>query len=133
MTLLARAFAHTACCDGGTALFVRAAELARQLAARADDSHSRLLYQLSRLDLLVADDFCMEPMTDGQRRDFLETCDTRCQTRSLLLTSQLPVANWHARMGLTRSSTVWSTTPRIELKGERMRRKRGPKARKENS
>ena len=79
-TWLARALAQKACRDGYTALFVKAAELARQLAAaRADGSHSKLLYQLGRLDLLVVDDFCMAPMTDAERRDFLEICDTRYQ------------------------------------------------------
>jgi len=37
----------------------------------------KVLAKLSRLDLLVVDDFCMAPMTDGERRDFLEICDTR--------------------------------------------------------
>jgi DNA replication protein DnaC len=137
-TWLARAFAQKACRDGYTALFVKAAELARQLAAsRADGSHFRLLSQLGRLDLLVVDDFCMAPMTDGERRDFLEICDTRYQARSTLLTSQLPVANWHTQIGdPTLADSILDrlvhNAHRIELKGESMRRKRGPKAAKEN-
>jgi DNA replication protein DnaC len=138
-TWLARAFAQKACRDGYTALFVKAAELARQLAAsRADGSHFRLLLQLGRLDLLVVDDFCMAPMTEGERRDFLEICDTRYQTRSTLLTSQLPVASWHVQIGdPTLADSILDrlvhNAHRIELKGESMRRKRGPKAGKENS
>ncbi len=138
-TWLARAFAQKACRDGYTALFVKAAELARLLAiARADVSHAKVLSQLGRLDLLVVDDFCMAPMTDGERRDFLEICDTRYQARSALLTSQLPVANWHTQIGdPTLADSILDrlvhNAHKIELKGKSMRRKRGSKAGKEPS
>jgi len=138
-TWLARAFAQKACRDGYTALFQKASELFRSLAvARADGTHSQLLYHLGRVDLLIVDDFCMAPMTETERRDLLEICDTRYQARSTLLTSQLPVASWHARIG---DPTVADSTldrlvhnaHRIELHGESMRRKRGPGGGKETS
>src|SRR3982751_6796008 len=51
-TWLARAFAQKACRDGYTASFHKAVELFRDLTmARADGRHSRLLYQLGRVDL----------------------------------------------------------------------------------
>ncbi len=138
-TWLARAFAQKACRDGYTALFQKASELFRSLAvARADGSHSKLLYHLGRVELLIIDDFCMAPMTETERRDLLEICDTRCQTRSLLLTSQLPVVSWHARIGdPTIADSILDrlvhNAHRIELKGESMRKKRGAKGGKENS
>ena len=98
-TWLARAFAQKACRDGYTALFQKAAELFRGLAtSRADGSHSKLLYHLARVELLIVDDWAMAPMTEAERRDFLEICDARYQARSTLLTSQLPVASWHAQI-----------------------------------
>ncbi len=138
-TWLARAFGNKACRDGYTALFLKAVELFRNLAtARADGSHSKLLYQLGRVDLLIVDDFCMAPMNDTERRDFLEICDTRYQARSTLLTSQLPVASWHAQIG---DPTIADSTldrlvhnaHRIEFQGESMRRKRGRKQGKETT
>jgi len=132
-TWLARAFAQKACRDGYTALFLKASELFRNLAAaRADGTHSKLLYQLGRVDLLIVDDFCMAPMTEAERRDFLEICDARYQARSTLLTSQLPVANWHAQIGdPTLADSILDrlvhNAHRIELKGESMRKKRGAK------
>ncbi len=137
-TWLARAFAQKACRDGYTALFQKAAELFRSLAtSRADGSHSKLLYQLARVDLLIVDDWAMAPMTEAERRDFLEICDARYQARSILLTSQLPVANWHAQIGdPTVADSILDrlvhNAHRIELKGESMRKKRGPKGGKEN-
>ncbi len=136
-TWLARSFGQKACRDGYTALFLKTAELFRNLAtARADGSHSKLLYHLGRVDLLIVDDWAMAPMTEAERRDFLEICDTRYQTRSTLLTSQLPVASWHAQIG---DPTIADSTldrlvhnaHRIELKGESMRKKRGPKGGKQ--
>ncbi len=138
-TWLARAFAQKACRDGYTALFQKAAELFRSLAtSRADGSHSKLLYQLARVDLLIVDDWAMAPMTEAERRDFLEICDARYQARSILLTSQLPVANWHAQIGdPTVADSILDrlvhNAHRIELKGESMRKKRGPKGGKENA
>jgi len=56
----------------------------------------------------------------------------------VLLTIQLPVVNWHTRIGdptLAKSilDRLVHNAHRIELKGESMRRKRGPKAGKENA
>ncbi len=136
-TWLARAFGQRACRDGYTALFLKAVELFRNLAtARADGSHSKLLYQLGRVDLLIVDDFCMAPMAEAERRDFLEICDVRYQARSTLLTSQLPTASWHAQIGdPTLADSILDrlvhNAHRIELQGESMRRKRGRQSGKE--
>ena len=129
-TWLSRAIAHKACRDGYTALFVKAAELFRNLAtARADGSHSKVLYHLGHVDLLIVDDWAMVPMTEHERRDFLEICDARYQARSLLLTSQLPVASWHGQIGdPTLADSILDrlvhNAHRVELKGESMRKKR---------
>lgn len=138
-TWLARAIAHKACRDGFTALFLKTAELARELTlARADGSHAKLLYRLAHVDVLVVDDFCMAPMNEAERRDFLEICDARYQNRSTLLTSQLPVAGWHAQIGdPTVADSILDrlvhNAHRIELQGESMRRKRNPKTATEQS
>jgi len=138
-TWLARAFAQKACRDGYTALFQKATELFRDLAmARADGRHARLLYQLGRVDLLIVDDWAMAPMTEAERRDFLEICDARYQAHSTLLTSQLPVASWHAQIGdPTIADSILDrlvhNAHRLELKGESMRKKRGPQGGKETA
>jgi DNA replication protein DnaC len=132
-TWLARAIGQKACRDGYTAFFIKASELFRDLAmARADGSHSKVLCVLGRVDVLIVDDFCMAPMSDHERRDFLELCDARYQVRSTLLTSQLPVANWHAQIGdATIADSILDrlvhNAHRLELQGESMRRKRAQK------
>ena len=83
----------------------------------------------ARVDLLIVDDWAMAPMTELERRDFLEICDARYQTRSTLLTSQLPVASWHAQIGdPTIADSILDrlvhNAHRIDLQGESMRKKR---------
>jgi DNA replication protein DnaC len=130
---LAAALAHKACRDGYTVYYARAAQLFRELAlAHADGSFSRLLRRLSQTDVLVIDDWAMAPLIEMERRDFLEICDDRYQARSIILTSQVPVANWHAQIGdPTAADSILDRlvhhAHRIELKGESMRKKRGGK------
>ena len=72
----------------------------------------------------------MVPMTENERRDFLEICDARYQARATLLTSQLPVASWHAQIGdPTVADSILDrlvhNAHRIELSGESMRNQLG--------
>jgi DNA replication protein DnaC len=130
-SFLACALAQKACRDGYSALYTRAAALFRDLAmARADGSLRSLLAKLNRIDVLVVDDWAMAPLTETERRDFWEICEDRYQTRSIILTSQLPVARWHEQVG---DPTVADgildrlvhNAHRIEMKGDSMRKKHG--------
>src|SRR6478736_4610938 len=109
----------------------RPAQLFRELElGRADGSYAKKLRALGQVDALLVDDWAMAPMTDGERRAFLEICDERYLTRSTLLTSQLPVAKWHAQIGdPTVADSILDrlvhAAHRIELQGESMRKKKG--------
>lgn len=132
-TWLGCALAQKACRDGFTILHKRSSELFRELAvAHVDGSFGRLLTKLARIDILVLDDFAMAPLKDSERRDFLELCDDRYQRRSIILTSQLPLAHWHEQIGdPTLADSILDrlvhNAYRIELNGESMRKKRGRK------
>ncbi len=127
-SFLACALAEKACRDGFTAFYTRAPQLFRDLAlARADGSLRFLLARLARLEVLVVDDWAMAPLADTERRDFLEICEDRYQRRSMILTSQLPVANWHEQIGdPTLADSILDrlvhNAHRIELQGESMRK-----------
>lgn len=132
-TYLARALAHKACRDGFTALYTRASQLFRDLAAaRADGSLRSLLHRLARVDVLIVDDWAMAPLADSERRDFLEICDDRYQTRSTILTSQLPAASWHEQIGdPTIADSILDrlvhNAHHLQMHGESMRKKRAGK------
>jgi len=130
-TFLARAFGRKACRDGFTAYFATAAQLFRELElGRADGSYAKKLRALGQVDVLIVDDWAMAPMTEGERRAFLEICDERYLSRSTLLTSQLPVAKWHAQIGdPTIADSILDRlvhcAHRIELQGDSIRKLKG--------
>ncbi len=130
---LACALAQKTCRDGYLVLYTRAAALFRDLAlARADGSQRNLLARLSRVDVLVVDDWAMAPMQESERRDFWEICEERYQTRSTILTSQVPVVQWHEQIGdATIADGILDrlvhNAHRIELRGESMRKTRAKK------
>ncbi len=103
--------------------------------ARADGSLRQLLKRLNRIDVLVIDDWAMAPMLEPERRDFWEIAEDRYQTRSMILTSQLPVSRWHEQIGdPTLADGILDrlvhNAHRIEMRGESMRKHRGEKGEK---
>src|SRR5215470_7210520 len=131
-SFLAGALAQKACRDGYSALNLRAAALLRDLGlARADGSLRHLLARLSRIDVLVIDDWAMAPLSEAERREVWEICEDRYQTRSTILTSQLPVSRWHEQIGDPTIADgildrlVHNAHP-IEMRGESMRKNRNP-------
>ena len=97
--------------------------------ARADGSLRQLLVRLNRIDVLVIDDFCMAPMSEPERRDFWAIFEDCYQTRSTVLTSQLPVGRWHEQIGEPTAADgildrLVHNAHKFELRGDSMRKKR---------
>ena len=132
-SFVASALAQKACRDGYSVYYTRTAALFRDLnLARADGSLRQLLRRLNRIDVLVVDDWAMAPMAESERRDFWEIAEDRYQTRSMILTSQLPVSRWHEQIGdPTLGDAILDrlvhNAHRIEMRGESMRKQRGDK------
>ena len=98
--------------------------------AKGDGRYPKLLASLARTDLLVLDDWGLQPFSDGQRRDLLEILDDRYDRRSTLVTSQLPVDSWHEAIGdPTLADAVLDrlihNAYRLPLTGESVRKRRG--------
>jgi DNA replication protein DnaC len=95
-TWLACALAQQACRQGFSALYVRLPRLFEELRiAHGDGSFTRKLAALARTDVLLLDDWGVNPLTQPERSDLLEILDDRVATRSTIVTSQLPVEHWH--------------------------------------
>ncbi len=129
-SFLACALAQKACREGFTARYLRLPRLFRELAiAKGDGRYHKLLREFAKTDLLVLDDLCMAPLTVEQQRDLLEILDDRFNVRSTLVTSQLPVEQWHQHLGdptladATLDRLVHNAY-RINLKGESMRKRK---------
>jgi len=99
-TFLGCAFAHQACRQGLSALYLRAPRLFEELAlCHADGSFRKRLAAIAKVDLVVIDDFAISPIGARERNDLLELLDDRVGARSTLLTSQLPPDHWHDYIG----------------------------------
>jgi len=129
-TWLACALAHQACREGYTALYVRVPRLLHSLTlARADGSYVRELARMARTDLLILDDWGLAPMGEQERHDMLEVIEDRNGLKATIVTSQVPVANWHDTIGdPTIADAILdrlvNRAHRIELKGPSLRRKK---------
>jgi len=93
---IACALGHKACRDGKSVLYQRIPRLFEALAlARGDGRHARLLKTLARVQLLILDDWGLSKFTETEQRDLLEILEDRHQRASILITSQVPVEQWH--------------------------------------
>ena len=96
-TYLACALADRLLRQGCSARYVRLPRLLFELSlARADGSLLKVLGQLAKVDLLLLDDFGLARLEGQSQHDLLEVIDDRAGRASTLVTSQLPLAEWHA-------------------------------------
>lgn len=99
-SFLACALANSACRLGHSTLYRRASRLFDEAAhARADGSWSAFLTQLSKVKVLVIDDFGLDPLGSAERKSLLEIVDDRYDISSTIVTSQLEPKLWHGIIG----------------------------------
>ena len=96
---IACALAHKACLEGFQAQYRRLPRLLTELRiAHGEGTIPRFYADLARIDLLVLDDWGLAPLDPARRRDILEILDDRYGRRSIVVTSQMPVAEWHRQL-----------------------------------
>lgn len=131
-TWIACALAHSACRHAHSALYLRLPRLLTELAiSRADGRYPKLLASLAKTEVLVIDDFGLAKLSAENRRDLLEIIEDRHAVRSTIVTSQLPVAKWHAVVGdPTLADAILDrlvhSAYHLNLKGESMRKSHRP-------
>jgi len=131
---LACALGHKACRDNRSVLYQRAPKLFADLAlARGDGRYARLCRALFGVQLLILDDFALEPIDAQARHELLEIAEERYGRRSTLIASQLPVDQWHDIIGdPTYADAILDrlvhNAHRISLSGDSLRRRRPAKA-----
>lgn len=126
---LACALGHQACRQGLSVRYERTSRLLDELRiARGDGSLQKQFAALAKTDLLILDDFGLKPLAQLERLDLLDLIEDRYNTRSTLVTSQLPVEHWHASVGDPTVADalldrLLNNAHRLEMKGESMRKK----------
>lgn len=129
-SFVASAIGHQACALGFRVLYQHSTKLfARMKIAKADGTYLKELSRIERQQVLIIDDFGIQPL-DGQGRSALmEIVEDRHGKSSTILTSQVPVSLWHEIIGeQTIADAILDRlvhdAHRIDMKGESLRRKR---------
>lgn len=127
-SFLACAIADKACRLGLKANYTKSADLITQLLiARADGSYPRLAQKLLKTNLLIIDEWLLDPMSQPHAREILDLLDDRFRKASTIFISQLPVADWHKNI-LDQTiadallDRIIHDAFRLELNGESMRK-----------
>ena len=127
-TWVACALAQKTCREGFTSLYLRLPRLLQELPiAKGDGTYTRLMNRLAKVDVLILDDWGLSKLIAEQRRDLLEILEDRHDTRSTIVTSQLPLDQWHHIIGdPTLADAILDrlvhNAYKINLKGESMRK-----------
>lgn len=127
-TYLACALAHTACMKGHSAKYYRLSRLMLELTqAKADGTYSKVLQQIAKIEMLILDDWGLEPLKAAQRNDLMEIMDDRNGATSTVIISQLPTDEWYQSIGDNTLADaildrLMHNAHRIKLKGESMRK-----------
>ena len=97
---LACALANQACRQGFTVYYRRLARLVSDLAvAREEGTENRLLKRLTKVNVLVVDDFGLVALGAQERHWLLEIAEERYDSGPIVITSQLPVSDWYGYVG----------------------------------
>lgn len=126
-SFIACALGNSAARAGYTVLYLRTPRLFETLQqSRGDGSHLKTLARLSRIQLLIMDDFLLTPLSDWERRDLLEIVEDRYQVGATIVTSQCPLSDWHPNIGdPTMADAICDrllhNAYKIEMRGDSMR------------
>ena len=127
-TFLACALGQHFCRQGKIVYYFRLKNLMEECyQSHADGSYSRFINKLGKSQLLIIDDWGLEPLNATQRSDLLEIIDQHYQKASIIMVSQLPVEEWHRMIGdSTHADAILDRlvhgSIKLNLQGESMRK-----------
>lgn len=125
---IASALGHQACHNGYRVMYFNTQRLFSRLKmTKADGSYFKEINKIEKQDLLILDDFGLQPLDNYSRNTLMEIIEDRHGRRSTIISSQLPVGSWYEIIG---ESTIADAildrlvhkSHRLELKGESMRK-----------
>jgi DNA replication protein DnaC len=65
--------------------------------AKQDGSYLQYLRSLSKIDVLILDDWMLDPIQISAAQDLLEVFNDRFGRSTTIISSQVPISDWHAR------------------------------------
>jgi DNA replication protein DnaC len=130
-SFLACALGTAACRLGYSVRYLHTARFLLTLQhARQDGSYLQYLRSLSRIDVLILDDWMRDPIQISAAQDLLEVFDDRFGRSATIIASQVPISDWHARFpDPTLADAILDRSIhnayRISLQGDSQRKIRG--------
>lgn len=127
---LASALGHQACLKGCKVKYFNMQKLISWLKiSKADDSYFKEIDKIEKQNLLILDDFGLQPFDNETRMILLEIIEDRFDKKSTIISSQLPVEMWYELIGENTVADaimdrIVNGAYRIELQGESMRKTR---------
>jgi DNA replication protein DnaC len=97
--------------------------------SKLDGSYIKLLNHPERQTLIILDDFGLQNLGQDVRLTLLQLLEDHYGKKSIIVTSQLPIAKWHEYINdPTLADAILdrltANAHRVELKGESLRRKK---------
>ena len=132
-SFIASALGHQACALGYRVLYQHSTKLfGRMKIAKADGSYLKELAKIEKQQVLLIDDFGIQPLDAQSRLTLMEIMEDRHGKSSTIITSQIPVNKWHEVIGEETIADaildrIIHDAHRIEMKGDSLRKKRQPK------
>lgn len=127
-SFIASALGYQACNAGYKTYYSHASRLFAKLkGARADGAYIKEINRIEKQDLLIIDDFGLQPLDSTARQTLMEIIEDRHGRKSTIISSQLPVNTWHEVIGESNIADaildrLVHTAHRIQLEGESMRK-----------
>ncbi len=127
---IATALGYQACIEGYRTMYFNTSKLFAKLKmAKADGSYLKEMSKLERQQLIILDDFGIQPLDNQNRMILMELIEDRNGKGSVIVTSQVPVKKWYDLIGeKTIADAIMDRlvhqSHRIEIEGESMRRKK---------
>ena len=127
---IASALGNQACLKGYKVFYMNITKLFAKLKMmKADGSYFREISRIEKQDLLILDDFGLQPLDNQNRAAMMELIEDRHGRKSTIITSQLPVKEWYDIIGeKTVADAILDRlvhdAHRLEIDGDSMRRKK---------
>ena len=126
---IASAIGHHACSLGYKVVYHNVPKLFSSLKmAKADGSYMKEIAKIERQQLLILDDFGIQPFDAQSRASLMEIIEDRHAKGSIIFTSQVPVTKWYEIIGEKTVADaildrIVHESHRLEITGESMRKK----------
>jgi DNA replication protein DnaC len=129
-SFVASALGHQACSLGYKVMYSHSTKLFAKLKlAKADGTYLKELSKMEKQDLLLIDDFGIQPLDAQSRTSLMEIIEDRHGKSSTMFTSQVPIGMWHEVIGEQTIADaildrIVHDSHRLEMKGESMRKRK---------